>query len=181
MQGTAVRILKASAPLVAVAVVGYGVQAWWAHHHHAAVAYAEGQGEQTQRKKLVIVGMGPTGVSVLSSLIKNQAVGLFDVVVVEPHDTYHHAIGAPRTLVDPNQAQRILMPYTSLLSKAGPSVSVVAGRALQVTESGVTVALNEGGTKDLRFGTSCPAALLLAGPQHSRNSTHVVQTTWSLD
>lgn len=105
------------------------------------------------RKTVVVLGLGPTGVAFLRGLIDAKATGLFNILIVEPKDSFYHAIGSLRAVVDTDVAAKVVIPYDALVRRAGPTARHIRGKATSVTETEVVVTLNDGTTQTLDFGT----------------------------
>lgn len=102
------------------------------------------------RPSVVVVGAGYGGIAAAAALDERA-----DVVLVEPKDTFVHAIAALRALVNAEWLPRIFFPYDRLLSRG----RVVRGRAALVEPGRVVLASGEELTADfvvLATGSTYP-------------------------
>jgi len=81
-------------------------------------------------KRVVIVGGGYAGTTLARAMDS-----VFDVVLIEPRESFVHNVAAIRALVEPGLLDRIILPYGRLL-KGG---KVVQERVSAVAEGGVTL------------------------------------------
>ncbi|QHC02205.1 FAD-dependent oxidoreductase [Epidermidibacterium keratini] len=78
----------------------------------------------------MVVGGGYGGITVARELDED-----FDVVLVEPKDTFVHSVAALRGLVDPQWSGQVFFSYDQLLRRG----TVVRGRAASADPHGVTL------------------------------------------
>ena len=88
----------------------------------------------SELKKVLIVGAGYAGVSLVTELSKKKIKNL-KIVLISKNDYFYHNIGSPRAIVDDKIISDIVLPFDNLMK--GDNKEFIHGKVTQIHKNEV--------------------------------------------